>query len=88
MQLLRLKSLRYSDLKKRVAPVHSKWDLTAFSGVESDLWEVEAPTGEDDLAMEVKGTRATANEGASETNATGDADEETMVVIVDDPLGQ
>ena len=27
----------YSDLKMRVALVHPEWDLTAFSGVESDF---------------------------------------------------
>ena len=51
----------YSDLKRRVALVHPEWDLTAFSDVESDFWEVEA------FALEDVETGTTTTEGARET---------------------
>ena len=34
----------YSDEKKRVALIHPKWDVSGFSGIESDYWKVETPT--------------------------------------------
>ena len=66
----------YSELKRRVALVHPEWYLTAFLGVESDFWELEAlveeyPDRED-----------------GETGATARVSEETEVVIVEDLLTQ
>ena len=31
----------YSDLKRRVAVDHSEWDLSGYSGVDSDFFDVE-----------------------------------------------
>ena len=31
----------YADLKRRVALDHLEWDLSAYSGVESDFWDLE-----------------------------------------------
>ena len=36
----------YSDLKRRVALIHTEWNLTAFSEVDSDYWDMEALTAE------------------------------------------
>ena len=30
-----------SDLKRRVALAYPEWDFSAFSGVESDYWDVQ-----------------------------------------------
>ena len=63
----------YSDLKRRVAIDHPEWDLFAYSGADSNFWEVESPTEEEALAGE---------------EGTGDgtkAAEEAEVEIVDPP---
>ena len=70
----------YSNLKRRVALVHFEWDLTAFSSVESDFWEVKTPARKDEE------TGATATEGAGETQAADASTKETVVVVDDAPL--
>ena len=34
----------YADLKMRVAIDHPEWDLVAYSGADSDIWEVDSST--------------------------------------------
>ena len=61
----------YSDLKRRVVVDHPEWDLSTYSGADSDFWEVESPTREEAPA---------GDEGAAEGSK---AAEEAEVEIVD-----
>ena len=64
-----------------MALIHPKWNLSGFSRVESDYWEVKTPTG----AEEVERTRTPPAEGAGETRATDASTEENVVVVDNDP---
>ena len=60
----------YANLKMRVFVDHPKWDLAAYSGVNSDFWEVESST-----AKETPTDRA--------TGETRPASEETDIMKID-----
>ena len=40
----------YSNLKKKATLAHLEWDLSDFSGVDSDYWDMEVSTEEGDPA--------------------------------------
>ena len=63
----------YADLKRRVAVDHPEWDLSAYSGADSNFWKVESPTEEEAPAGE---------EGAGNGSK---AAEEAEVEIIDPP---
>ena len=69
----------YVDLKRRVALVHLEWDLSAFSRVESDFWDVEPSAAEDRAPTgEAEEIEAAAREEIRDTR-------NTEVVVIDDP---
>ena len=59
-----------------MALAHPEWDLSSFSRVDSDNWDMDALAEEEDTIAEV-GTGAT--EGAGET-------QEEEVVVDDEPV--
>ena len=68
-------------MKRRVVLNHLEWDLSAFSRVDSDYWDMEASIeGEDPIAG--VGTDAT---GASRRAEAADGTKEENLVVVDDP---
>ena len=71
----------YLELNGRVALAHPEWDLSAFSGVDSDYWDIEASADEGDHVAKV-GTGAVGGTGGSQA-ASGTEEED--LVVVDDP---
>ena len=67
----------YSDLKRRVALAHPEWDLSTFSGVDLDYWDVEASA---EREVPVAGVGS----DAARTFGGADAAEEDDLVVVDD----
>ena len=63
----------YSDLKRRVIANHPEWDLSTYSGADSDFWEVESPVDEE---------APTGREGVAEGSK---AAEEAEVEVLDPP---
>ena len=63
----------YTDMKMRVTVDHPEWDLIAYSGVESDFWDVESPANKE-APVDKEGR----TEGAK-------AAEEAKVEVVDPP---
>ena len=53
----------YTDLKRRVAMAYLEWDLSSFSGVNSNYWDMEVSVEEGDPAME-DDTSAAADTGS------------------------
>ena len=64
----------YANLKRSVAVDHPEWDLTAYSGAESDFWDVESPPADEEAPADKEGEI----EGV-------EAAEGTEVEIVDPP---
>ena len=71
----------FLDLKRRVALTHPEWDLTAFSRVNSDYYNIEVSIEEGDPATEV-GTSTAGDVG--KTRAAGET-EEDAVEVEDEP---
>ena len=64
-----------------MALVHFEWDLSGFSGVESDYWEGKTPVGAE--GVERIGTPLA--EGVGKTQTMDVTTNETVVVAEDDP---
>ena len=74
----------YADLKRRVALLHPEWDLSTFSGVESDFWDVDG--GDVQGEIPAGGAEAVEGEEVGESGAAAEKEaEDTEMVVIDDP---
>ena len=66
----------YADLKRRVASNHPEWNLTVYLEADSDFWEVEFPTIEEEVP---------AGGAIGKTMPIGGETGKTDVVVTDPP---
>ena len=79
----------YSDLKRRVAEDHPEWDLSAYSGVDSDYWEaeaegggtpVEAGTGSAEVRDATRETEEVGGQEAWKTQVISNSEKDVLIV--------